>query len=309
MDISILTFHGIMSRRTQHAWQPFRRYVAPETLDAHIAALRPHYTFITLRRAIEILRGAREPVERGIVLTFDDGCRNNATEAWPILRRHGVPGTFFVTTSFLVEPRPYWFDRLDYAINRLPESQRSLCVQRPSGEMRCDVHGRAARRATFFTLAAECKRSTTAWIERIVTQVEEQAESVLMDRFADDEWAGLMSVDDARRLSGEGAEIGSHTVDHLLLDGVDADEEWRQISESRVALEQMLGQPCETIAYPSGRTSPRTVSLCQAAGYRAGLTVQPGRNKIGENPYLLRRFSVSPQLSPTELLVRITGLW
>jgi peptidoglycan/xylan/chitin deacetylase (PgdA/CDA1 family) len=38
------------------------------------------------------------------VLTFDDGYDDNYTQAYPILRRHGFVGTFFVLTDSLGQP-------------------------------------------------------------------------------------------------------------------------------------------------------------------------------------------------------------
>ncbi len=44
-------------------------------------------------------RGTLPP--RALVLTFDDGYADNAEHALPILRRHGLAATFFVSSGFL----------------------------------------------------------------------------------------------------------------------------------------------------------------------------------------------------------------
>src|SRR5579859_1596063 len=45
--------------------------------------------------------GGRRPLTHAnpIVITFDDGYRNNYTNAWPILAEHGFVGTIFLVTG------------------------------------------------------------------------------------------------------------------------------------------------------------------------------------------------------------------
>jgi peptidoglycan/xylan/chitin deacetylase (PgdA/CDA1 family) len=62
----------------------------PVSLDAVLA----HY-----------LDGAPLP-QRAVLLTFDDGYRDNLENALPILRRHGYPAVLFVPIGFLDDERP-----------------------------------------------------------------------------------------------------------------------------------------------------------------------------------------------------------
>ena len=62
----------------------------PVSLDAVLA----HY-----------LRGDALP-PRAVLLTFDDGYRDNLENALPILRRHGYPAVLFVPIGFLDDARP-----------------------------------------------------------------------------------------------------------------------------------------------------------------------------------------------------------
>jgi peptidoglycan/xylan/chitin deacetylase (PgdA/CDA1 family) len=51
------------------------------------------------------LEGAPLPA-RAVLLTFDDGYRDNLENALPILRRHGYPAVLFVPIGFLDDERP-----------------------------------------------------------------------------------------------------------------------------------------------------------------------------------------------------------
>jgi peptidoglycan/xylan/chitin deacetylase (PgdA/CDA1 family) len=57
------------------------------------------------------------PPQLGLAITFDDGYRDNHDNALPILKKYGLPATFFVTTQFIGTDVVPWWDR-DLGIQR-----------------------------------------------------------------------------------------------------------------------------------------------------------------------------------------------
>jgi peptidoglycan/xylan/chitin deacetylase (PgdA/CDA1 family) len=62
---------------------------------------RMGYGVISLDDALEGLGGRRELPPRAVVLTFDDGYRNFAEHAAPVLLRHGFPATVFLLSGMI----------------------------------------------------------------------------------------------------------------------------------------------------------------------------------------------------------------
>lgn len=82
-----------------------------------------------------------------------------------------------------------------------------------------------------------------------------------------------LSWDDLRRLGDAGWEIGSHTCSHPFLSRLERAELERELGESRRRIEQELGCPCVSLAYPYGDHDERVVRAAAAAGYETGCTV------------------------------------
>jgi O-antigen biosynthesis protein len=80
-------------------------------------------------------------------------------------------------------------------------------------------------------------------------------------------WAQL------RDLAANGVEIGSHTVSHPALDLVTTSTARSEIVESKRMIEDRLGRPVETFAYPYGFQSPRVRALVEEAGYASACAV------------------------------------
>lgn len=108
-------------------------------------------------------------------------------------------------------------------------------------------------------------------------------------------WAEL------RALGEQGWEVGSHTCSHPRLTRLDDGALRRELEDSRTALEQALGRPCRSVAYPYGDVDPRVVAATAAAGYATAAAL-PARlhrpdplewPRVGVyHPDSLRRFRV-----------------
>jgi len=96
--IAIVTIHGVMDELDRPSWKPLRPQLARAKFEQYLRILSKHYRFVPLLDAVEMLGGRRPIQPYSLVLTFDDGYRNNITHALPILRRHSAPATFFVPT-------------------------------------------------------------------------------------------------------------------------------------------------------------------------------------------------------------------
>lgn len=81
-------------------------------------------------------------------------------------------------------------------------------------------------------------------------------------------------------------EIGSHTFKHADLSSASPDEAYREMSESKAALEGLIGKPVLTFAYPSCSYSSHCPAAAKRAGYLAAVTCGP---RGTWEPYELRR--------------------
>jgi peptidoglycan/xylan/chitin deacetylase (PgdA/CDA1 family) len=81
--------------------------VSPELFAAQLdRILAEGYTTISLDELLlNLTQGAPLP-EKPVIITFDDGYRDNYQNAFPLLRERGMTATFFVVTDFIDEQRP-----------------------------------------------------------------------------------------------------------------------------------------------------------------------------------------------------------
>ncbi len=267
----LLTFHHVRPANFGE-YAPNRLLeITPEFLDLTVRTTRAAgFDIISLDEVpSRILKQEAPPFA---VLTFDDGYRDNLEHAAPILRRHGVPWTLFVTTDFAEGRGRLWWLELEQAIARLERVRLDL-----DGEVLDLPSGTAAEKQRAF--------------ERVYWRLRPGPEKALRDRIG--ELAGNAGIDSAglvRNLClgwdeiealsrAPDVTIGAHTLSHPMLAKHDEATARREMVDSKTIIEQRLGRAVRHLAYPVGDPTSaglREFRLAGEAGFATAVTTRPG---------------------------------
>ncbi|MFC1634700.1 polysaccharide deacetylase family protein [Planctomycetota bacterium] len=310
--IVIASAHGVMDDRDDSQWKPLWQRLSSEKLEKHLSVLSKRYRFISLMDAVEMIQGRKPIKPYTIVLTFDDGYRNHITRALPILSRYNAPVTFFVPTGFLDNPRPFWFDRLDYTLQQVQAN--SLEVKVGSFTISVDRSNRKSLRRSYKRLRYMAKAQKVSDLEflqgmqRLAEQLESESGRALADIQQDDNWSAIMTWEQVKQIGTDGVTIGSHTVDHIRLGQVDNENARDQLTKSKRDIEDRIGKPCICLAYPNGSYTNEMMDLAKECGYNCCVTTDEGLNRVGDDVFRLRRINLSDSMSSTNLLINICGL-
>jgi peptidoglycan/xylan/chitin deacetylase (PgdA/CDA1 family) len=274
----------------------------PADFKAQMAMVARDFDPVSLRDVLDALDDPRRLPHRAVLVTFDDGYRDFATNAWPALRAASVPATLFVATAFTADPAArFWWDRLWAAIGAAAPSS----VTTPIGALPV---GPGAARATVARLRTWLKDldhdAVLHEVDRIVdaltpTDAEEPPSPAVLD------W------DDLRRLAADGVTLAPHTRTHPLLDRVDLDRSESEIAGSFEDLERETGEiarPARVLAYPSGAHGDAAVEAARRAGMTLAMTTRRGGNDLRRVDRLrLRRINVGGRASVP--LIRAQLAW
>jgi peptidoglycan/xylan/chitin deacetylase (PgdA/CDA1 family)/GT2 family glycosyltransferase len=118
----------------------------------------------------------------------------------------------------------------------------------------------------------------------------------------------LMTVDQVRELQRHGVLFGSHSVTHPSMPTLNPDALWREVSESKRRLEDLLGEEVSTFAYPFGETNRRVRAAVIRAGYKLAFTTTEGLN-IWQDPFALLRTEINDLVAPWSYSLKLrTGV-
>ncbi len=81
--------------------------VSPKQFAAQLRYLKDNgYTAVSLQEVYDLLKIGKPLPPKSVVLTFDDGYLDHYTEVFPLLKEHGMTGTFFIVTDYIVYKNP-----------------------------------------------------------------------------------------------------------------------------------------------------------------------------------------------------------
>lgn len=113
-------------------------------------------------------------------------------------------------------------------------------------------------------------------------------------------WAGLLNLkaegsdlyeSNVRAMIDAGWELAAHTIHHLDLTTLDAEQLREEVAGSRAILRREYGVPVDNFCYPAGQFDPTVIAAVEAAGYVGATTEIPGYASR-ESPYELARFEI-----------------
>lgn len=107
----------------------------------------------------------------------------------------------------------------------------------------------------------------------------------------------LLTWEQIRTMQDYGICFESHTLSHPHLTSLTADEARKEICESKIKLEQVLGKPVNYIAYPYGQHNDQICEITRKAGYKAAVSTITGTNQQNTDRYRLKRLRVNGYLS------------
>ena len=317
----VLTYHRIaMPGNVSNPYYDPVISATPDTFEAQMRFLSTRFQFLGLEALLNIAAdkgmNARISSKAGkpmALVTFDDGYRDNCETALPILRRFGVPATFFIPTGFLDAARLPWWDHVACVLKRTRVPR--LTLERCPGDAEPIVINlgptlggpqRTTAITTVIRSFLEGAIEDEPWfLARLDEQAEVPIDSMTLGREL------FMGLDQVRQLIDAGMSVGSHGQSHRALAGLDDSAQRHELTESKRFLESALGLEIKALAYPfgwGGTFTARTMQFAIEAGYCLAFSSREGVNRPGTaafQPFTLRRLNVGTGDSPSLLRARV----
>jgi peptidoglycan/xylan/chitin deacetylase (PgdA/CDA1 family) len=261
------------------AHDPWRLAVTPENFEQHLAVIQERSRPTSLAELAAGLEAGSLP-RRSVVVTFDDGYRDNVRVAKPLLERFEVPATVFVVSAYVESDRDFWWDEL---------AELSM---RPALPELADA--RAARNRLRSLSHTQRLAALDALWERIGSAPPPATLVSSGREIASLEATGLI-------------EVGGHTATHARLPALPPEEQLDEIRSGKDALDRLLGRPTTSFSYPHGELDPTTVDLVGQAGFRRACAGASGAVAAGTSVLAIPRVHV--ENVPGEAFASLLDRW
>lgn len=294
----ILNYHRVFDPAAHNEVVPPGMIVRPQSFVKHLRYLKRRYRVVTMEQLIES-RERHEPAGPPLcAITFDDGWRDNYEDAVPLLRRYGLPATFFICTGFMGNGQTPWFYRLGHVLHALAGiSDDRWAALRSDAQLNLPpilvawlAGSMLARQRDIETVIEAMKTLPGNELDSMVERLRLFLASA--GQIVNGNGAAMLDWEQVRQMARTSFEIGSHGVTHLILTQIPEQAVRAEVFQSKQSIEEQLKQSVGGFSYPNGDYSEEIEALVRTAGYRYACTTKPGTVKFDDNPYRLNRISL-----------------
>ncbi len=289
--VLVINYHRIGSAESESFDRGLFSATA-EQFDQQLSYLEHHYHVVSLPELQDFIAHPEKLRHFHVMLTFDDGYRDNYDLAFPMLRARGIPATFFLPTFLVGSAYLPWWDVIAYLVRNSERAALQLS----------------------YPVAAEVPLPRQADRERAIQQVlriykgqEEISEAKFLSGLSQAAEVAMPSQDErrflnwyeAREMIAGGMSIGSHTHSHTILSQLSYEQQREELARSKRELEAGLGSRIDALAYPVGSRAAfneETVRALRETGYTIAFSHYYGVNA----PAKLNAFDVMRTKPPLD---------
>jgi peptidoglycan/xylan/chitin deacetylase (PgdA/CDA1 family) len=300
----VLTYHSVLPvdppvRMSQH--------MSAATFAWQMAELAANFRCVSLSTLIAELRNG-EIAPYTVSVTFDDGYANNLSVALPVLAKHRIPATVFLTAGYVGQDWLLWPERLGIILAATRATTLTFDTER------LDLGTAQARAASYVALTRAFKGRTAEEIEAAMGAIAKLAdvpeEAVRGARLYGD--MRFMTWGEMRELvRSDLIEIGSHTLTHRRLTTLAPEEARKEIQESKRRIERELGTNVRWFAYPfggrGGDFNDMHRQYAVAAGYDAVFAASGGALTAGADRHELPRVYIGSDMDQAAFRYHVHG--
>jgi len=266
-------------------------FVHREVFEKQITYLKNNFNVVSLGALVTEYRKGKTFPANTIVITIDDGYQDFYEIAFPVLQKHNVSATFFVTTRFIDGDFWLWPDSVRYMLEHSDAIDLSTM---PGG-----LEYKSAK------LTKNDKQLLWDMIVMYLLTISENDKKVWLIAFAKLQKVKLpdepaesyraVSWSQVRKLDDNGIEIGVHTQSHPSLGKLEVNQIKPEVIGSVKIIEKQIGHRPKSFCFPNGQPDDYTEVVkksVEKAGCQSAVTAFYDEYLV-DDLFELRRFNVS----------------
>ncbi|MFT4800542.1 MAG: peptidoglycan/xylan/chitin deacetylase (PgdA/CDA1 family) [Flavobacteriaceae bacterium] len=243
-----------------------------DNFEKQILFLKKHFTFLY---PAEFFEGHAEN-GLNILITFDDGYKDNYDLAFPVLKMYQAKSIFFVVSSIIGTSDFLLHDKIRYLI-------QNGYIAEKYNEIPTDLY-----------------RGKQNYDENVIDFINDKFEKNTPSKRI------MMNSDEILSISNANFYIGNHTDTHRGLSFLKLEEQCDEIYKCESFLNSKIERhSLKTIAYPNGLFNEDTVAILKKSNIDYGFTISPGFNNMETDSYKLKRIGLNASDSRSTICLKI----
>ena len=300
--VRILLYHRVLDLQREKDFCSLPGIiVSVKMFDEQMKYLSENYNVISLENLVDSLKNNLPFPKKGVVITFDDGWKDNFSFAFPTLKKYNLPATIFLTSGYIGTNKIFWPEQVISILKsekNLKEKSKNLSDEIYPSVIQDCLDELVQYKKPYWDILTDLieylKYSTEVKREVIIDDLKKRMKSsgeLFSDR------PSLLNWEEIGILEKNYISFGSHSINHPILTQLDKAEAKKEIFDSKREIEKKLSRPVLAFAYPNGDLNDWVKDLVKQAGYLGAVTLGSGLNDGHTDLFSLSRRNIQESSS------------
>ncbi len=291
-NLTILLYHGVTDSIGFGIENNSGKHVDSVQFQFEMESIKNNCNILNMDEVIDHFDKKIQFPYNSVVVTFDDGFKNNYTVACPILDKLEIPAIFYITTGIIGKDKMFWVDELEACINMTHKASINITINKKA---QCFLLGTNENKIkSLRELKEYCKNIPPYEKDIVINNVIYETNVIptvgLSPNYQKLNW------DEVRIMSNNPLfTIGGHNVDHEILSYLSTEDKKYQINNSISTLKTELGMEIVHYSYPEGLNNhydDETISFLKENGIRCCPSAVEGLNDLNDDVFHLKRLMI-----------------
>lgn len=294
--VAILTYHRVCPHKDKWSFES----LSLKNFETQIKYISRNYEILSLDKLVEGIQSGKSLPKKAVVVTFDDGYKDNYLHAYPIFQKYHIPATIFLATGYINTGKLFWWDKVAYIIHHT--SLKKLKLENlGSYSLQSELDKSRANSIITERLKKFPENKKNLLIEKLLDICQVEIPSDLGKKL-------ILSWEEVKEMSNEGVAFGAHSVSHPILINIPLKQAKKEIIQSKKDIEEKLSKKVTSFSYPNGSFNANIIELVRKSGFNYAVSVH-NENLISskDNIYQLSRIFASEDFN--KFKIKICGLW
>lgn len=306
--VRILLYHRVNDLPLQEASISDRLTISVENFRKQMKYISDYFEVISLANFIELVKTNAPLPDKAVIVTFDDGYRDNYKFAFPILKEFKIPATIYLATDFINSNRFLWWDVLEEVVLN-PEIELKKMTTLLLQEKGTNFAGEDRVRF-FWEIYSYLKSIEPAQRDEILKIM--YADLKISPDKMDMSTRQMFSWEHIFEMSKSNISFGAHTQSHVILSKISLTKAKIEIQNSKNEIEYRTQNSVTSFAYPNGGLdtfNEDIVELLKNSGFESAVTTVKGFAGSNDNLFQLKRYNIDGEDSLSTFKCKLSGIY
>ena len=248
--LHILLYHGVTSIKSKGIENSSNKHIHVDSFEREMAFIKKNYPILSMDEVISIYKKNKKIKGEYFAVTFDDGFKNNFTDAYPILLKYEVPATFYISTGMINSKKLFWVDKIECCINNSKKNKFDIKIQNKYYSF--DLSNKFSKIKALTEIKKLCKLLPKKNKDKVIKDLSSTLNITPSIKYGKNyetlTWANVRKMNKSKLIT-----FGAHTIDHDILSYLKKNEMEYQVTESIKKLSSEISENVRHFSYPEGQ--------------------------------------------------------